>query len=64
MKTKVWIRSNGIKVPIKKMNDGHLENAIKLTERNMNVLLEEYFKINDKTYRYLVEGKVRRKRQK
>lgn len=64
MKTKVWIRSSGIKVPIKKMNDGHLDNAIKLTERKMNVLLEEYFKLNDKTYRYLVEEKAKRKSRK
>lgn len=63
MKTKTWTRSNGVKVPIKKMNDHHLVNALKLTERKCEILLEEYFKLHDKTYRPLLEETARRKQK-
>lgn len=62
MKTKrTWTRGNGSRIEVRKMNEYHLTNAIKLTERKLNILMNEYFKIHDKNYRPLVEEAARRK---
>lgn len=62
MKTKkTWTRSNGTKIEVRKMNEHHLINAIRLTNRKLEILMGEYFKIHDKNYRPLVEEAARRK---
>ncbi len=62
MKTKkTWTRSNGSKIDVRKMNEYHLLNAIKMTERKLNILLNEHFKLHDRVYRPLIQEAARRK---
>lgn len=62
MKTKrTWTRSNGTKIDVRKMNEYHLLNALRLTERKLNILMNEYFRLHDRSYRPLLEEAARRK---
>jgi hypothetical protein len=61
MKTQIWTRSNGSKIAIKKMNDYHLTNAVRQTQRRAKILMDEYLSIQDSKLRPLLEEIARRK---